>query len=105
MNQSDFYNKTTRETNTNFKSHHMFIRDRKSIELTGITKIESLNSEEFILETILGYMTLSGQELEMINFSVEKGEMLITGYVTKVEYYDHEDNEKASKGFFSKLFK
>ncbi|NLC95688.1 MAG: sporulation protein YabP [Bacilli bacterium] len=105
MNQSEIFNKTTRETNTNLKSHHMLIRDRKSIELTGVVKIESLNSEEFILETVLGYMTLSGHELEMFNFSVEKGEMLITGYVTKVEYYDHEDDKKASKGFFSKLFK
>ncbi len=105
MNQSELFNKNIKEINTNIKNHHMMIRDRKSLEITGVKKIESLNSEEFVLETILGYMTISGQELEMINFSVEKGEILISGYVTKVEYFDHQDAGTTTKGFFSKLFK
>jgi len=105
MDQNELLNKNFKEANTNIKNHHMMIRDRKSLETTGVKKIESLNSEEFVLETILGYMTISGQDLEMINFSVDKGEIVIAGYVTKVEYYDHQDNINAPKGFFSKLFK
>ncbi len=105
MNQNDFLNKNLKETNNNIKNHHMMVRERKSIEITGVKRIESLNCEEFVLETILGYMTISGQDLEMINFSVEKGEILIAGYVTKIEYYDHQDTVATPKGFFSKLFK
>ncbi|MDF2699822.1 MAG: sporulation protein YabP [Haloplasmataceae bacterium] len=105
MNQNDILNKNLLNTNNNLKSHHMMIRDRKSLEITGVKKIESLNSEEFVLETILGYMTISGQDLEMINLSIDKGEILISGYVTKIEYFDHSENSQASKGFLSKLFK
>lgn len=105
MNQTEIFNKNNNQTNNNINNHHMMIRDRKSLETTGVKKIESLNSEEFVLETILGYMTISGQDLEMINFSVDKGEILISGYVTKIEYYDHQDTVDAPKGFFSKLFK
>ena len=104
MNQTEIFNKNIKE-NTNLKNHHMMIRNRESLEITGIKKLESLNSDEFVLETILGYMTISGQNLEMINFSIEKGDILISGYVTKVEYFDHQDTVTTPKGFFSKLFK
>ncbi len=104
MNQNEILNKNLNQLNNN-KSHQMLVRDRKSLEITGVKKIESLNSEEFVLETILGYMTIGGQDLEMINLSIDKGEILISGYVTKVEYYDHQDSIEAPKGFFSKLFK
>ncbi|HEY8364136.1 MAG TPA: sporulation protein YabP [Haloplasmataceae bacterium] len=105
MNQQELFNKNIKEAQVDLKNHHMMIRNRESLEITGIKKIESLNSEEFVLETILGYMTISGQNLEMNNFSIEKGEVFLTGYVTKVEYYDHQDTSKAPKGFFKKLFK
>lgn len=105
MNSTEIFNKNIKENNANLKNHHMMIRNRESLEITGVKKIESLNSEEFVLETILGYMTISGQNLEMINFSVEKGEILLSGYVTKVEYFDHQETSNAPKGFFKKLFK
>ncbi len=84
-------------------SHQIFLKDRKSLDLTGVVKIESFNEEEFIVETEQGYMTIVGQELEMRNLDVEKGELQIKGYVTMIEYKDH--TVTASKSMFSKLFK
>jgi sporulation protein YabP len=103
MNANELINKELNVNNN--KKHHMMIRDRKSLEISGVKKLESLNSEEFVLETVLGYMTISGQDLEMINLSIDKGEILISGYVTKIEYYDHQDAQDTPKGFLSKLFK
>ena len=34
-----------------FKNHHMMIKNRESLDVTGIKKIECLNTNEFILET------------------------------------------------------
>lgn len=84
-------------------SHQIFLKDRKSLDLTGVVKIESFNEEEFIVETEQGYMTIVGQELEMRNLDVEKGELQIKGYVTMIEYKDH--TVTATKSMFSKLFK
>ncbi|ERJ12436.1 sporulation protein YabP [Haloplasma contractile] len=107
MDESKYLNQDFIQTETSNRNqnHHMMIRDRKSIEITGVKKIESLNSEEFVLETILGYMTISGQDLEMMNLSIDKGEILIAGYVTAIEYYDHEEHGDAPKSFINKLFK
>ena len=35
--------------------HHICLKDRKSLELTGVKKIESFDSYEFLIETSLGY--------------------------------------------------
>lgn len=86
-------------------NHHMLIRDRQSMEITGVKKIESLNSDEFVVETVLGYMTVSGSDLTMKNFDMEKGDLTISGYVTAVEYYDHQTEQEKEKGFLTKLFK
>ncbi|XMB67894.1 sporulation protein YabP [Mycoplasmatota bacterium zrk1] len=85
------------------KIHQLFLKDRKSLEITGVKKIESLNEEEFIVETELGLMSILGRELEMRNLDVDKGELQIKGYITMIEYKDHQVS--ASKSMFSKLFK
>ena len=34
--------------------HHICLKDRKTLELTGVKKIESFDSYEFLIETSLG---------------------------------------------------
>lgn len=104
MNPNELLNKNLGNNMKN-KSHHMLVRDRKSMEISGVKKLESLNSEEFVLETSLGYMTISGVDLEMTNLNIDKGDIAISGYVTKIEYYDHQDEKTTNKGFFNKMFK
>ena len=33
--------------------HHVYLKDRKTLELTGIKKIESFDSLEFLIETLI----------------------------------------------------
>ena len=47
-------------------NHNINIIDRHNITITGIVKIESFDSEEFLLETTLGPLGLKGRELEII---------------------------------------
>ncbi|XMB86250.1 sporulation protein YabP [Mycoplasmatota bacterium WC44] len=85
------------------KTHQIFLKDRKSLEITGVKKIDSLTEEEFVIETEMGYMSILGQELEMRNLDVEKGELHVKGYITLIEYKDH--HVSSSKSMLSKLFK
>ena len=34
--------------------HHVVIKDRKTMELSGVKQIDSFDSDEFLLETTLG---------------------------------------------------
>ena len=47
-------------------NHGITISERKNILVTGVKKIESFDSEEFFMETTLGYLVIKGSELEII---------------------------------------
>nr|WP_153578051.1 MULTISPECIES: sporulation protein YabP [Bacillus] len=80
------------------------MRGRRVIDITGVKQVESFDSEEFLLETVMGFLTIRGQNLQMKNLDVEKGIVSIKGKVHEMLYIDENQGEK-TKGFFSKLFK
>ncbi|MGQ0420438.1 sporulation protein YabP [Bacillus sp. HC-Mk] len=82
----------------------MIMRGRRIIDITGVKQVESFDSEEFLLETVMGFLTIRGQNLQMKNLDVEKGIVSIKGKVNEMLYIDENQGEK-TKGFFSKLFK
>ncbi|WP_153604021.1 sporulation protein YabP, partial [Pseudomonas aeruginosa] len=82
----------------------IIMRGRRVIDITGVKQVESFDSEEFLLETVMGFLTIRGQNLQMKNLDVEKGVVSIKGKVHEMLYIDENQGEK-TKGFFSKLFK
>ena len=73
--------------------------------MTGIKKIECLNTNEFILETVLGQMVISGRDLEMTSLNIEAGELSISGYVNSITYTDKPRIKEKKENIFAKLFK
>ena len=45
--------------------HNVVIKDRKSMELSGVKQIDGFDSSEFLLETTLGWMLVSGKDLTL----------------------------------------
>ncbi|MGG3841412.1 sporulation protein YabP [Anoxybacillus kestanbolensis] len=86
------------------QEHDMVMRGRRTLEITGVKQVESFDNEEFLLETVMGFLSIKGQNLQMKNLDVEKGIVSIKGKIFEIVYLDEHHAEKA-KGFFSKLFK
>ena len=84
--------------------HDIIMRGRRIIDITGVKQVESFDSEEFLLETVMGFLTIRGQNLQMKNKKKKKGIVSIKGKVNEMLYIDENQGEK-TKGFFSKLFK
>ncbi|GGE84711.1 sporulation protein YabP [Priestia taiwanensis] len=84
--------------------HDVTMKGRRLLDITGVKQVESFDSEEFLLETVMGFLAIKGQNLQMKNLDVEKGLVSIKGKVFEMEYLDDHHGEKA-KGFFSKLFR
>jgi sporulation protein YabP len=80
------------------------MRSRRLLDITGVKQVESFDNEEFLLETVMGFLSVRGQNLQMKNLDVEKGVVSIKGKIMEIIYLDDQQGEKA-KGFFSKLFK
>ncbi len=86
-------------------SHSINVVDRKNILITGVKKVESFDPEEFLIETLMGYLVLKGEDLELVKLDTKEGSVTIKGYVISFDYV--EDNNKKEKGesIFTRLFK
>ena len=47
-------------TNMNVHTHNVSIIDRNVVNITGVNKIESFDNEEFLLETVMGFIDIKG---------------------------------------------
>jgi sporulation protein YabP len=84
--------------------HDVMMKGRRLLEITGVKQVESFDSEEFLLETVMGFLAIKGENLQMKNLDVDKGIVSIKGRVFDLVYIDEQPGDKA-KGFFSKLFR
>ncbi|MBT2759355.1 sporulation protein YabP [Mesobacillus foraminis] len=88
----------------NIPDHDVIMRGRRTLEISGVKQVESFDNEEFLLETVMGFLAIKGQNLQMKNLDVDKGIVSIKGKIFDLVYLDEQHGEKA-KGFFSKLFR
>lgn len=84
--------------------HDITLRGRKQLDITGVKQVDSFDNEEFLLETVMGYLAVRGQNLHMKNLNVEQGNVSIEGKIYDLIYVDQNQQGK-SKGLFGKLFK
>lgn len=86
------------------QDHYLKINNRKNLEITGVKEVDSFDNEEFLLQTVMGYLIVRGQNLQLKNLDVSEGLVTIKGKIYELSYVDEYHQEKA-KGFFSKLFR
>ncbi|KON85864.1 spore coat protein [Sporosarcina globispora] len=99
---SQYYEPSSNKANT--QEHDVIMRGRRLLDITGVKQVESFDNEEFLLETVMGFLAIRGQNLQMKNLDVDKGIVSIKGKVFDLVYIDDQNGDKA-KGFFSKLFR
>ena len=80
------------------------LNDRKSIIVTGVKKIDSFSSSEFMMDTTLGPLSIKGNELEIVKLDTYQGNVSIKGYVSSIIYKDDIKKPK-EESILSKLFK
>ena len=89
----------------NTYSHGVSLVERKNLMITGVKKVENFDTEQFLIETSMGFILVKGQELELIKLDTVQGNVSIRGVINGINYL--EDNAKKSKetSLFNKLFK
>lgn len=98
----EYYNRE--ETTRVNQEHYLKINNRKDLEITGVKEVDSFDNEEFLLETVMGYLIIRGQNLQLKNLDLDQGLVSIKGKIYELAYVDEQHQEKA-KGFFSKLIR
>lgn len=90
--------------NTSFGSHELKMIDRSIITLTGISKINSFDHEEFLLESNMGVIHIKGEKLEIVKLDTHDGNLKIKGKVNSFTYLESLKKNK-EESLLTKLFK
>lgn len=85
-------------------NHSVQINERKSCVLTGIKKLESFNEEEFLIESIMGYIVIKGSNLELLKLDTFGGTVSIKGKIYGINYLE-ENKKNIKESVVAKLFK
>lgn len=85
-----------KDVSTNL-SHSFSVSERKNIIISGVVKIDSFDSEEFLLETVQGYMILRAENLEVVKLDTYQGNVTIKGRIDAISYID--ENAKKDPPF------
>lgn len=86
-------------------NHGISISERKSIVVTGVKKIDSFDNFEFLMDTTLGYLTIKGNDLQIIKLDTYQGNISIKGRIDSLIYSDTDTKKNKEESFLSKLFK
>ncbi len=87
-------------------NHVLNLIDRKNLSVSGVKKVDSFDAEEFLIESVMGYIVLKGEGLEMLKLDTREGVVTIKGYVNSINYVDDKTNKKdKDNSIISRLFK
>ena len=86
-------------------NHGITMAERKNVVVTGVKKIESFDSEEFLMDTTLGFLQIKGSDLEIIKLDTYQGNVSIKGKVDGLLYTDSSLVKNKEESFIGKLFK
>ena len=86
-------------------NHGISLSERKNIMITGVKKIESFDSEEFLMDTTLGFLRIKGEGLEIVKLDTYQGNVSIKGRVDSLVYTDNISPKVKEESFLGKLFK
>lgn len=86
-------------------NHSIQINDRKSVVITGVKKLDNFDSKEFFVETVLGFILIKGEELELVKLDTFQGTLSIKGRLNYLNYLEEGSKKVKSESVFAKLFK
>lgn len=81
------------------------IKDRKSVEISGIKQIDSFDNQEFLLDTVVGYLHIKGKNLMLGKMDNENKEVIINGSIDSVNYVESMLKGNGKEKIMKKLFK
>ena len=86
-------------------SHGVSLFEKKSLVITGVKKIENFDKEQFLLETIMGFMLIKGMDLELVKLDTLQGNVSIKGTISSIVYVEESVKKAKDDSIFNRLFK
>ena len=85
-------------------NHNVNILERKNIKISGVKKLNSFDSKEFFVDSVMGNILIKGESLELIKLDTFQGNLSIKGKIQSVIYLDDIKKNK-SENIMARLFR
>lgn len=87
-------------------NHTFNMIERKNVTISGVKKVDSFDNEEFLIESVMGYIVLKGSDLELVKLDTREGIATIKGLVNSFNYVSENVTKKQKENsVISRLFK
>lgn len=86
-------------------NHTITMIERKSFVTSGVKKIENFDDTQFLLDTVMGFLLVKGEELELIKLDTIQGTVTIKGLICSLNYLDENNKKEKDSSIFNRLFK
>ncbi len=86
--------------------HSLLLLDRKTLEISGVENVNTFDEEEIILETVMGYLYVLGEQLHVSMLNLDQGKVIVEGNIINIEYKrEGKDIKTRGKNILSRLLK
>ena len=86
-------------------SHGISLVERKNLIITGVKKVENFDTEQFLIETSMGFILVKGTDLELVKLDTVQGNVSIRGLVNGINYLEDNARKNKESSLFNRLFK
>ena len=93
------------ENNIDNYNHAINLIERKNMLVTGVKKIDNFDSEEFLMDTVMGYLIIKGHDLELLKLDTMQQTVSIKGQVNSLAYVENNKTKDKDTSIITKLFK
>ena len=93
------------ENNIDNFNHAINLVERKSMLVTGVKKIDNFDSEEFLMDTVMGYLIVKGIDLELLKLDTMQQTVSIKGQINSMAYMENNKSKDKETSIINRLFK
>lgn len=83
-------------------THSLAMENRQHISLTGVSKVQSFDPKEIIVETIQGLLSIKGEKLGIKHLDLKAGHVEIEGLIDAMIY---PKNSTSRQNLWKKIFR
>ena len=84
------------------KKHKLTLDERADLNVSGVIEVEAFSDKEIIVVTVMGKLTIKGENLHIEKVDVESGDFISKGKVSSLVY----SRASVNKGsFIERIFK
>ena len=82
---------------TESTTHTLYLLDRQTLHLNGVEEVVSFDEQSVVLKTLLGTLSVDGEQLHVRRLDTERGEVSIEGRLCGMLYVDLPGGQEKKK--------